>query len=130
MGLAQKIRFAPAQVGHNSRPTRPPVTYAITFDLDTQILQEVYPSTSWNNAYSDIRNFLEAKGFDHMQGSVYFGRPEIDVVSCIVAAQELATAFDWFEPSVRDIRMLRIEENNDLLPALSKASRGRSKKSG
>lgn len=101
---------------------RPPVTYAITFDLDTQILEELYPTASWKNAYSDIRGFLDARGFDHVQGSVYFGRQEIDVVSCVIAAQELAVAFDWFQPSVKDIRMLRIEENNDLLPALSKAA--------
>ncbi|EFX0967648.1 virulence factor, partial [Citrobacter freundii] len=27
----------------------------------------------------------------------------------------------WFAPSVQDIRMLRIEENNDLMPAVRKA---------
>ena len=27
-------------------------------------------------------------------------------------------AYDWFAPSVRDIRMLRIEDNNDLMPAI------------
>jgi virulence-associated protein VapD len=29
--------------------------------------------------------------------------------------------FDWLAPSVRDIRMLRIEDNNDLMPAIEMA---------
>jgi len=32
--------------------------------------------------------------------------------------QQLTAEFDWFAPSVTDIRMLRIEENNDLMPAV------------
>jgi virulence-associated protein VapD len=99
------------------------VTFAIAFDLDTQILQELYPSASWNNAYSDIRSFLEANGFEHKQGSVYFGRDTIDVVSCVLVAQKIAREFSWFEPSVKDIRMLRIEDNNDLMPAISQSLR-------
>ena len=98
------------------------MTYAIAFDLDTQTLQEIYPSASWTNAYTDIRNFLEDCGFEHKQGSVYFGNETIDVVTCVLAAQQLAAAFEWFEPSIKDIRMLRIEENNDLMPAIAKSS--------
>ena len=30
----------------------------------------------------------------------------------------LAAKYPWFKPSIRDIRLLRIEENNDLLIAL------------
>lgn len=116
-------------IGHN-RPGRPPVTYAIAFDLDTDTLQQLYPSPSWNNAYADIRRFLEENGFDHKQGSVYFGDDSIDAVTCVVVAQKLADAFDWFQPSVQDIRMLRIEDNNDLLPALTLRDRRGSAKKG
>jgi len=30
----------------------------------------------------------------------------------------MARKFPWFKPAVRDIRMLRIEENNDLKSAI------------
>jgi virulence-associated protein VapD len=33
--------------------------------------------------------------------------------------QRLAAKYPWFTPSLRDIRMLRIEENNDLMMALN-----------
>lgn len=111
-----------ASFGHNSR-TRPPVTYAISFDLDTKALQDGYPNTSWQNAYADIARFLRSRGFDRQQGSVYFGDDSVDVVRCQTSVQELTFEFSWFAPSVRDIRMLRIEDNNDLMPAVELALR-------
>lgn len=95
--------------------------YAITFDLDTTVLQDTYHNTSYNNAYTDIRKVLvDEYGFDWQQGSVYFGGKTMDAVSCVLAVQDLASRYDWFTPSVRDIRMLRIEENNDLMPAVER----------
>ena len=105
-------------IGHNSRPGRPPVTYAISFDLDTKTLEDSYPTPSWQSAYYDIERALRRYGYEGKQGSVYFGDDTVDVVGCTTAVQELAMEFDWFVPSVKDIRMLRIEDNNDLRPAL------------
>jgi virulence-associated protein VapD len=100
--------------------------YAITFDLDTDTLQKVYPGDSWRNAHTEIRRILIEEGFDWQQGSVYFGNPEqIDAVTCVVASQRLASELSWFGESVRDIRMLRIEENNDLGPAIQEPPRRR-----
>lgn len=44
--------------------------YAITFDLDTAKLQETYGNPSWQNAYTDIKQFLE-KGGVHGNKEVY-----------------------------------------------------------
>jgi virulence-associated protein VapD len=92
--------------------------YAIAFDLDTVQLQKEYPNLSYTNAYGDIRKILEPMGFYWQQGSVYFGGEEMDAVKCVLAAQALSHAYPWFKSCVRDIRMLRIEELNDLSPAL------------
>lgn len=92
--------------------------YAIVFDFDTETLKQLYPSAPWNNAYADVRNYLTARGFDWKQESAYFGDETIDAVRCVRVVQRLAKRYPWFKPSVRDIRMLRIEENNDLLTAL------------
>ncbi len=118
-------------LGHNVRRTgRGPVMYAISFDLDTKVLQQSYPSPSWQNAYADIGKFLRERGFDHQQGSVYFGDDTIDVVRCQLTVQEMTIEFDWFAPSVRDIRMLRIEDNNDLRPAIDLALSMKSRRPG
>ena len=92
--------------------------YAIVFDLDTATLEQTYPNASWRNAYSEIRRILEERGFEWQQGSTYFGNEKVNPVDCVLAVQALKRAYPWFQPSVRDIRMLRIEENNDLGPAL------------
>jgi virulence-associated protein VapD len=94
------------------------MTYAITFNLDTETLKQAYPNPSFTNAYGDIRKVLEPIGFTWQQGSVYFGDEQMNAVKCVLAAQKLSAAYPWFKASVRDIRMLRIEEMNDLEPAL------------
>ncbi len=109
-----------APFGHNRRQTegKPYRMYAIVFDLDTTVLEQTYSNTSWRNAYSEIRKVLEDRGFEWQQGSTYFGNEGISPVDCVLAVQALKRTYNWFQPSVRDIRMLRIEENNDLGPAL------------
>ena len=92
--------------------------YAVVFDFDTETLEQLYPSPSWRNAYTDVRSFLIHRGFAWMQGSTYFGDDTVDAVRCVTTVQKLAKKYSWFTPSVRDIRMLRIEENNDLKLAL------------
>jgi len=93
--------------------------YAVAFDLVLEDLREHYSATSPHNAYGEVRAVLEAEGFGWKQGSVYFGDPgRVNAVTCTLAAQRLASELPWFSACVRDIRMLRIEENNDLGPAL------------
>ena len=92
--------------------------YAIAFDLDTELLAQLYPGQSWNNAYRDIREALRGRGFVWQQGSVYFGDDRVTAVTCVLSIQELTAMFSWFSSCARDVRMLRIEENNDLRPAM------------
>lgn len=92
--------------------------YAIMLDLDTDTLSKTYMGNSPTNAYNDIKNTLEKYGFSRQQGSVYFGDDKVDAVRTVMAARKLSTKYVWFAPSVRDIRMLRIEDDNDLMPAI------------
>ena len=94
--------------------------YAIAFDMDIESLRLNY-GDPYNNAYREIRTVLLGHGFEWQQGSVYFGGESINAVTCVLAAQDLARSLPWFTASVRDIRMLRIEEFNDLMPAVQQA---------
>ncbi len=102
-------------------PSSGELMYAITFDLDQDALKNTYPGPSHTNAYVEIRKILIDEGFSWTQGSVYFGGKKINAVTCVLAAQRLARELAWFAPAVRDIRMLRIEDNNDLGPAIEAA---------
>ena len=95
--------------------------YAIAFDMDIESLRTFY-GDPYNNAYTEIRRVLERHGFTRQQGSVYFGGEGINAVTCVLAAMDLSRSLPWFSASVRDIRMLRIEELNDLMPAVQQAA--------
>jgi virulence-associated protein VapD len=94
--------------------------YAIAFDMDIEALRANY-GDPYNNAYLEIRRVLQRHGFTWQQGSVYFGGESVTSVTCVLAAMDLARSLPWFAASVRDIRMLRIEELNDLMPAVQQA---------
>jgi virulence-associated protein VapD len=97
------------------------VVYAIAFDLDIEQLS-IHYGDPYNNASLDIRRVLERHGFTWQQGSVYFGNADVTAATVMVAVIDLTTQLAWFAASVRDIRMLRIEELNDLMPVVHRVA--------
>ncbi|MFB2982504.1 hypothetical protein [Microseira sp. BLCC-F43] len=97
--------------------------YAIAFALDQEPLKNSYRNESYPNAYNDIKLVLAEYGFIPQQGSVYFGdRLKVNAVTCVLAVQDLTIKYSWFKAAVRDLRMLRIEDDNDLKPAINAIS--------
>lgn len=97
--------------------------YAIAFDLDTKLAAAHHPTGSDTGAYGLIERVLAEFGFYRTQGSVFFASSkETTSVQCVLAVQELGRRHPWLRVAVRDIRMLRIEEHNDLGPALGRQS--------
>lgn len=109
---------------HELQRGGPPVeggrVYAIAFDMDIESLRSNF-GDPYNNACLEIRKVLQKHGFTWQQGSVYFGDERINAVTCVLAVIDLSKTLPWFAASVRDIRMLRIEELNDLMPAVQQA---------
>jgi len=95
--------------------------YAIAFDMDIEQLRVHFGDPS-NNAYLEIRRVLERHQFQWQQGSMYFGGPAVSAATVMVAVIDLTTNLPWFAASVRDIRMLRIEELNDLMPVVRRVA--------
>lgn len=95
--------------------------YAIAFDMDIEQLRVHYGDPN-NAAYVEVRRVLERHGFQWQQGSVYFGGAGVSAASVMVAVIDLTTQLPWFGASVRDIRMLRIEEMNDLMPVVQRVA--------
>lgn len=93
--------------------------YAVAFDMDIEQLRANY-GDPYNNAYLEMRRVLERHGFQWQQGSVYFGGTVVTAAVVMVAVIDLTTQLPWFAASVRDIRMLRIEEMNDLMPVVQR----------
>ena len=95
-------------------------TYAISLDMDIESLRANYGDPC-NNAYVEIRQIFRRHGFNWQQSSMYFGGAAINTVTCVQAVMDVSPQLGWFAASVRDIRMLRIEELNDLMPAVRQA---------
>jgi len=93
------------------------IMYAIAFDLDTEKLKASY-GKSHNNAYGEIRDFLAARGFKNQQGSLYYGDETVTQVSAVLAIVELSRQYAYIKPSVADIRILRLLDADDLMPAV------------
>jgi virulence-associated protein VapD len=117
-----KIATQQTQTQANQKGER---VYAIAFDMDIEALSLNY-GDPYNNAYTEIGKVLQRNGFVSQQGSVYFGNENINAVTCVLAAIDLSRSLPWFAGSVRDIRMLRIEELNDLMPAVQQGTPPRS----
>lgn len=97
------------------------VVYAITFDMDIDQLRAHY-GDPYNGAYQEIRKVLEGHGFTGQQASVYFGNAAVTSATVSLAVVDLTTRLPWFAACVRDIRVLRIEEQNDLMPLVHRVA--------
>lgn len=114
-------RSSPLRHGLPLSFKREGTVYAIAFDMDIEQLR-VHYGDPYNNAYLEIRRVLERHGFAWQQGSVYFGGRDVTAVTVTMAVIDLTAQLPWFAAAVRDIRMLRIEELNDLLPLVQRVA--------
>jgi CRISPR-associated endonuclease Cas2 len=116
--------------------------YAITFDLNTKCLKDNYDNgrsipqvdeqllhddpvaliggdelepdvkKAWQGAYYTIRTYLESKGFQRIQGSVYAyqGKEEIEQYTVYRYLMKFAKMHPWFVSCTKDLRIFKIEE--------------------
>lgn len=117
VAMARETRLTPMRHGLPASFKKEGVAYAIAFAMDIEQLR-VHYGDPYNNAYLEIRRVLEEHAFQWQQGSVYCGSPAVTAASVMVAVIDLTSRLLWFAACVRDIRMLRIEELNDLMPVV------------
>lgn len=83
--------------------------YAIAFDLKIDELRKQY-GEPYNGAYDDVRQELEAHGFEWTQGSVYISRNSENSLAAVYEAIHALASIEWFRKSVRDIRAFKVED--------------------
>ena len=69
--------------------------------------------TPYNGAYDEIRQELEAIGFEWTQGSVYISNSNKDNLTVVYKAINRLSSINWFKKSVRDIRAFKVEDWSD-----------------
>lgn len=92
--------------------------YAIILDLDFECLEEIFENGTSTGVYRLIESFMYQEGFSQIKRGLYFGGSNIDAVKCVLTMQKLAKTYTWVETCTKNARMLRIEEDNDLLVAI------------
>ncbi|QEL14924.1 virulence factor [Limnoglobus roseus] len=120
---ARDVRPSSIRPGLPASFKRETTVYAVAFDMDIEQLR-IHYGDPYNNAYLEIRRVLERHQFQWQQGSVYFGGPDVTAATVMVAVIDLTAQLPWFAAAVRDIRMLRIEEMNDLMPVVQRIANG------
>lgn len=85
--------------------------YAIAYDLNSEAALQY-------GAWDKIARVLGQHGFHRQQGSVFYGTSETSASTCFRAVLEMYRKFPWFWEVVRDMRMLRIDEEDDLLAVI------------
>lgn len=86
--------------------------FAIAFDLKIDDLKKNY-GEPYNKAYDEIRQELEALGFDWTQGSVYMSVSKENTLTTVYKAINKLSKIEWFKNSVRDIRAFKVEDWSD-----------------
>lgn len=86
--------------------------YAIAFDLKIDDLKKAY-GEPYNRAYDEIRQEMEALGFNWTQGSLYINSSDTDNLAQVYKAINKLSKISWFKDSVRDIRAFKVEDWSD-----------------
>lgn len=98
-----------------SSVTKRSPTYAILLRLDDCVLRRLLEANDL--ARDQITHFFAKQGFVRRNHDLYFGDQTVDAVQCVLTAQRLAATFNWVVSAIKEIRMLRIEEDCDLTGA-------------
>lgn len=86
----------------------------INFDLNTEKLKKHYPKENWNNAYYDVRSFLESHGFEHIQGSGYHSKEPLSEMEAMGVLYRMARKFQWLNYCVSVCTIADVPETFDI----------------
>lgn len=86
----------------------------IAFDLDTEALKQYYPKGRFENAYYDIRSFMNKNGFIWQQGSVYVSKMPIPAAQTAKIIGKLALEQPWLNLCMRDCVVTNIGRTHSL----------------
>ncbi len=90
--------------------------FAITFDLSTGATRQNHPR-GIQKAYDDIRTTLQPHGFHRIQGSTYAADHEDQTL--LYLALSALHRLEWLGPSLKNIRVFRMEPGADFTHIMS-----------
>ena len=97
----------------------------ITFDLSQDALRQHYPRKEtgqdpqfFKRAYKDIQRFMEVRGFERRQYSVYASTEKLTALDVAVLVRDMAEQLPWMRQCVKEITATNIGARHSLLGLL------------
>lgn len=91
--------------------------HGIVLRFDEDILVKILELKDRGCVDKKIRDFFLTKGMREFSQGFFVG--EVNSVEAILVVQELALKYPWFNPSLKEARLIRILDDNNLIPALN-----------
>lgn len=85
----------------------------ITFDIDTNVAKKIL-GKNYTNLYKNIKNFLENKGWKHIEGSVYMSNKALSSTNVSYLIDELLKKYPYLSKCVRDMHQSDISNIHGL----------------
>lgn len=80
----------------------------LSFDIDTNVVKEILGEKNYTHVYADIRKFMESKGWEHIEGSVYMSKQEQDNADISFLIDELKGQYPYIEKCVKGMHQADI----------------------
>jgi virulence-associated protein VapD len=86
--------------------------HILNIDLDSEAIRDL------PNPRAQIADVLLKRGFERIATNLYSGGEAMDTLRCVLAVQQLSRLLPWFTHCARDVRLLHVEQIDDLLPVV------------
>ena len=90
--------------------------FVIVIDLYDEFLKN--HNEDIDGIYETIASFFDERGFTKLRDGVYLSDKDVNAVSATVAVEELASRRKWFALTIKSAKLLRVEEESDLIDAI------------
>ena len=118
MAWAASQATATPRVGHSFSAGKRSAKSARISGFKTATPEGMDDNLASKSALGHIFKRPQGFGFERRQGRGCRGGDRAGMVRCALAPRSLARISNWFQPSITEFWMLRIGDNNDLLPAV------------
>ena len=88
------------------------------FDINAKALKKNYPSSHWQNGYTDIKTFMLANRFEKVCESGYRSKEKLSDEEVKNLVSELLRSLPWLADSLNDIIVTDVLEVYDFIPLI------------
>lgn len=86
----------------------------IFFDLDMEALRKNYPNKYVNQAWADIKRYMESHGFVHQQYSGYISKSYMNKNMARMVMQKMSYEYPWLQECLKECVMTTVGREFDL----------------